>query len=159
MPPSPLRAALDGARHTRPAQSPPPPVGAPHRRPFNIKKRRAQGDWHDTLLQGGDETKVRLFTDSFAGKVVVHCHILEHEDQGMMGLLSIGGTEGALYTKVPCLARRQAAARRERCAWQAKKARRAAGPARGALGSRMGETEETKNPAPRKPKSLLRGLT
>jgi len=26
------------------------------------------------------------------GEVITHCHILEHEDEGMMGLFSIGGT-------------------------------------------------------------------
>jgi FtsP/CotA-like multicopper oxidase with cupredoxin domain len=28
------------------------------------------------------------FTD-FPGKTVYHCHILDHEDQGMMGILEI----------------------------------------------------------------------
>ena len=44
------------------------------------------GDWHDTLMipdfSGSDAVTVRMNTDSFTGKVVVHCHILEHEDEG-----------------------------------------------------------------------------
>lgn len=59
----------------------------------------AQGDWHDTLLQNSGSTNVRFYSDTFTGKAVVHCHILEHEDQGMMGIIYIGGTEGAVYSK------------------------------------------------------------
>ena len=32
-----------------------------------------------------------------AGKAVVHCHILEHEDEGMMAWFQIDGTEGTQY--------------------------------------------------------------
>jgi hypothetical protein len=28
---------------------------------------------------------------------VIHCHILEHEDEGMMAWIDIQGTEGATY--------------------------------------------------------------
>merc|ERR1740138_1908104 len=60
------------------------------------------GDWHDTLLVadggGGLSTTVRTQTDTFTGKVVIHCHILEHEDEGMMGYISITGTEGAVWS-------------------------------------------------------------
>ena len=55
------------------------------------------GDWHDTLYDGADTATVRLYTDTFTGKMVIHCHILEHEDQGMMGIFEITGTEGATY--------------------------------------------------------------
>ena len=41
---------------------------------------------------------MRLQTDKFTGKQVLHCHILEHEDQGMMAVGSITGTEGTLFT-------------------------------------------------------------
>ena len=45
----------------------------------------AVGDWHDTLLTasagGGTTVTVRMQTDTFTGKAVVHCHILEHEDR------------------------------------------------------------------------------
>mmetsp|Transcript_53179 Transcript_53179/g.91340 ORF Transcript_53179/g.91340 Transcript_53179/m.91340 type:complete len:345 (-) Transcript_53179:252-1286(-) len=30
--------------------------------------------------------------------MVAHCHILVHEDQGMMGYFDVGGTEGAVFT-------------------------------------------------------------
>jgi hypothetical protein len=59
------------------------------------------GDWHDTLLiadmgggRGGDVT-VRMLTDTFTGKMVLHCHILAHEDEGMMAFIQIDGSEGA----------------------------------------------------------------
>jgi hypothetical protein len=46
---------------------------------------RERGDWHDTLLTasagGGTTVTVRMQTDTFTGKAVVHCHILEHEDR------------------------------------------------------------------------------
>ena len=34
---------------------------------------------------------------------MIHCHILEHEDQGMMGIFEITGTEGATYTDAETL--------------------------------------------------------
>ncbi|MEP6463883.1 MAG: multicopper oxidase family protein [Frankiaceae bacterium] len=32
--------------------------------------------------------KIRIFFDTFAGRSVYHCHILDHEDNGMMGVIS-----------------------------------------------------------------------
>eukprot|EP00441_Pelagodinium_beii_P004710 CAMPEP_0197702454 /NCGR_PEP_ID=MMETSP1338-20131121/124528_1 /TAXON_ID=43686 ORGANISM="Pelagodinium beii, Strain RCC1491" /NCGR_SAMPLE_ID=MMETSP1338 /ASSEMBLY_ACC=CAM_ASM_000754 /LENGTH=189 /DNA_ID=CAMNT_0043286293 /DNA_START=20 /DNA_END=589 /DNA_ORIENTATION=- len=63
------------------------------------------GDWHDTLMiqEMAGDLVIRYHTDVFTGKIVVHCHILEHEDQGMMGILSIGGTEGATYADAESL--------------------------------------------------------
>jgi len=62
----------------------------------------AIGDWHDTLMisemAAGPGLTVRLLTNGFTGKMVVHCHILEHEDEGMMAYIEVGGTEGALYS-------------------------------------------------------------
>ena len=58
-----------------------------------------EGDWHDTLMlpdSQGDIT-VRLNLDKFTGKAVIHCHILEHEDQGMMAYMNFVGTEGAVF--------------------------------------------------------------
>jgi len=75
------------------------------------------GDWHDTwasflnlfpnfdpndpknagtsdLLVG---TKVRLQTDYFTGKMILHCHILLHEDLGMMVAYDISGEEGTVW--------------------------------------------------------------
>jgi len=60
------------------------------------------GDFHDTLLlsdlTGSDPIKIRMVTDRFAGKMFVHCHILAHEDMGMMNVIDLIGTEGALFT-------------------------------------------------------------
>jgi FtsP/CotA-like multicopper oxidase with cupredoxin domain len=58
----------------------------------------AAGDWHDVLLLSNNAASVRLQTDVFTGKQVYHCHILEHEDQGMMALGNIVGTEGTVYS-------------------------------------------------------------
>ncbi|CAL1164422.1 unnamed protein product [Cladocopium goreaui] len=41
------------------------------------------GDWHDTIAGTG---VVRYQPSRFAGKVMVHCHRLDHEDQGMMSM-------------------------------------------------------------------------
>lgn len=35
------------------------------------------------------ETTVRVHFDNFAGTAVYHCHILDHEDQGMMGIIEV----------------------------------------------------------------------
>lgn len=42
--------------------------------------------WKDTLLLPPDETEVSIWSryKDFKGKFVLHCHILGHEDQGMM---------------------------------------------------------------------------
>ncbi|NER35533.1 MAG: multicopper oxidase domain-containing protein [Oscillatoria sp. SIO1A7] len=46
--------------------------------------------WRDTLMvkQGTPETILTRY-DKFTGKFVLHCHILDHEDQGMMQLVQI----------------------------------------------------------------------
>ena len=33
--------------------------------------------------------KVRILFDDFTGRSVYHCHILDHEDQGMMGVIDV----------------------------------------------------------------------
>mmetsp|Transcript_77105 Transcript_77105/g.160505 ORF Transcript_77105/g.160505 Transcript_77105/m.160505 type:complete len:103 (-) Transcript_77105:77-385(-) len=56
------------------------------------------GDWQDTLFLTTDgEMTVRINIDSFVGTMVMHCHILEHEDNGMMGYWSITGKEGTTF--------------------------------------------------------------
>ena len=46
--------------------------------------------WRDTILMPADGVvKFRTRYDTFTGKFVQHCHILDHEDQGMMQLLEI----------------------------------------------------------------------
>merc|ERR1719245_1018276 len=60
------------------------------------------GDWHDTFqrpeMEGLGAFKIRTQTDVFTGKKVVHCHLLEHEDEGLMGFFQVDGAEGARYT-------------------------------------------------------------
>ena len=56
------------------------------------------GDWQDTLLLPlRDKLDVRSVTDFFNGTQIWHCHILSHEDQGMMGVLNITGEEGTTW--------------------------------------------------------------
>jgi FtsP/CotA-like multicopper oxidase with cupredoxin domain len=49
-----------------------------------------QRAWKDTVLvPRGDSIRIRIPFRDFAGKTVYHCHILDHEDLGMMGALQI----------------------------------------------------------------------
>ena len=46
--------------------------------------------WRDTVLvPRGETVRIRIAFLDFAGKTVYHCHILDHEDLGMMGNLMI----------------------------------------------------------------------
>lgn len=47
--------------------------------------------WRDTLFvrQGEPPVKVRTRYERYIGLFVIHCHILDHEDQGMMDLVEI----------------------------------------------------------------------
>lgn len=46
--------------------------------------------WRDTVLvKRGEIVRIRIPFKDFAGKTVYHCHILDHEDLGMMGNLVI----------------------------------------------------------------------
>lgn len=54
------------------------------------------GDFHDTIQLGleaaaGGAMTVRFQTISFNGPVILHCHILGHEDQGMMAMVRVAG--------------------------------------------------------------------
>jgi FtsP/CotA-like multicopper oxidase with cupredoxin domain len=61
-----------------------------------------EGDWHDTFnafiaqTAGPDLTRavVRFWVDKYAGQTVVHCHMFQHEDEGMMNTYFITGDEG-----------------------------------------------------------------
>jgi FtsP/CotA-like multicopper oxidase with cupredoxin domain/peroxiredoxin len=45
----------------------------------------ARDDWRDTLfVQAGESYTIRSRYQDFPGDSVLHCHILDHEDQGMM---------------------------------------------------------------------------
>ncbi|MEY4985615.1 MAG: hypothetical protein RLZZ359_501 [Actinomycetota bacterium] len=44
--------------------------------------------WKDVVdIRYQSETVVRINFEKFAGKTMYHCHILDHEDQGMMGVI------------------------------------------------------------------------
>lgn len=43
------------------------------------------GDWHDTI-EGKKKGVVRFLPQRFDGKIMIHCHRLDHEDEGMMGI-------------------------------------------------------------------------
>ena len=46
--------------------------------------------WKDVvLLRPGETVRIRTRLDDFAGRSVYHCHILDHEELGMMGILEI----------------------------------------------------------------------
>lgn len=46
--------------------------------------------WRDTVLvKRGETVRIRLPFRDFTGKTVYHCHVLDHEDLGMMGNLLI----------------------------------------------------------------------
>jgi FtsP/CotA-like multicopper oxidase with cupredoxin domain len=51
------------------------------------------GDWHDTLqlpvADGHSSATIRFLTADFAGKQVVHCHYLNHEDLGCIAYMNI----------------------------------------------------------------------
>jgi bilirubin oxidase len=45
--------------------------------------------WRDTVNVRALETVVLKVVQRQLGKRMYHCHILEHEDQGMMGVLEV----------------------------------------------------------------------
>jgi len=45
--------------------------------------------WQDVVnIPARSTTRVRIAFDDFSGKTVYHCHILDHEDNGMMGIIN-----------------------------------------------------------------------
>lgn len=65
-----------------------------HTNRFQVVARNSQPEnvlaWKDTVAIGGYETvTLRVKFEDFSGRSVYHCHILDHEDQGMMGILEI----------------------------------------------------------------------
>ncbi|MEQ8961817.1 MAG: multicopper oxidase domain-containing protein [Coleofasciculus sp. C2-GNP5-27] len=62
--------------------------------PFQVISRNGKSEpypaWTDTVLvPRGETVRIRIPFRDFAGKTVYHCHILDHEDLGMMGNLEI----------------------------------------------------------------------
>lgn len=65
-----------------------------HVNPFQIVERNGQPEpyraWKDTVLVPvGETVRIRMRFNDYTGKTVYHCHILDHEDLGMMGMLDI----------------------------------------------------------------------
>ena len=48
-------------------------------------------DWQDVVqVKARSRTVVRIAFEGLTGKTVYHCHILDHEDSGMMGIIRTG---------------------------------------------------------------------
>ena len=67
-----------------------------HVNPFQVISRNGKPEpyraWKDTVLVKGNETvRIRIPFRDFAGKAVYHCHVLDHEDLGMMGIVEMKG--------------------------------------------------------------------
>ncbi|NES85403.1 MAG: multicopper oxidase domain-containing protein [Moorea sp. SIO2B7] len=65
-----------------------------HTNPFQVINRNgiaeAYPSWKDTVLvKAGEVVRIPIHFKDFIGKSVYHCHILDHEDLGMMGVLEI----------------------------------------------------------------------
>lgn len=46
--------------------------------------------WHDTInVPTGQSVTIRIPFSDYDGKTVYHCHILDHEDLGMMGVINV----------------------------------------------------------------------
>jgi FtsP/CotA-like multicopper oxidase with cupredoxin domain len=55
-----------------------------------LDKDEKPGEWRDTILvQPGETVRFRTRFERFDGKFVLHCHILTHEDSGMMALVRV----------------------------------------------------------------------
>jgi FtsP/CotA-like multicopper oxidase with cupredoxin domain len=65
-----------------------------HVNPFQTWREGPDGNyqtvWRDTILvKIGEPVYLYTHYKDFTGKFVYHCHILDHEDQGMMELVEI----------------------------------------------------------------------
>jgi len=65
-----------------------------HTNSFQVISRNGKAEpyraWKDTVLvRRGETVRIRIPFRDFAGKTVYHCHILDHEDLGMMGIINI----------------------------------------------------------------------
>lgn len=65
-----------------------------HTNPFQVISRNGKPDpyqaWEDTLRIRANETvRIRIPFRDFTGKTVYHCHVLDHEDLGMMGIVAV----------------------------------------------------------------------
>ncbi|NJM96503.1 MAG: multicopper oxidase family protein [Phormidesmis sp. RL_2_1] len=65
-----------------------------HAAPFQVVSRNGRPEpypaWKDTVLvRGGETLRIRIHFKDFPGKSVYHCHILDHEELGMMGIIDV----------------------------------------------------------------------
>lgn len=65
-----------------------------HVNPFQVISRNGELEpyraWKDTTVVRKDETvRIRIPFRDFVGKTVYHCHVLDHEDLGMMGIVEM----------------------------------------------------------------------
>jgi FtsP/CotA-like multicopper oxidase with cupredoxin domain len=54
-----------------------------------------EGKWYNAILGGSGLCTVQFCTINYEGRVVVHCHVLSHEDNGAMGWVSVTGGPAA----------------------------------------------------------------
>jgi FtsP/CotA-like multicopper oxidase with cupredoxin domain len=67
-----------------------------HTYPFQIISRNGKDEpfraWKDVVnLQKNEVVQIAVPFETFTGLTVYHCHIVEHEDRGMMGVLEVTG--------------------------------------------------------------------
>lgn len=67
-----------------------------HTYPFQVLSRNGRAApyraWKDTVnLKKNDVVRIGIPFREFTGTTVYHCHIVEHEDRGMMGILQVKG--------------------------------------------------------------------
>ena len=65
-----------------------------HTNKFQIVSQNGQNTpyvaWRDVVsITPGETVRIRMAFRDYTGKTVYHCHILDHEDRGMMGILEI----------------------------------------------------------------------
>ncbi|MGC9505156.1 multicopper oxidase family protein [Baaleninema sp.] len=65
-----------------------------HTNPFQVVSRNGVSEtlsaWKDVIaVPAGETIRIRVHFRDFAGKTVYHCHILDHEDLGMMGIVEM----------------------------------------------------------------------
>jgi FtsP/CotA-like multicopper oxidase with cupredoxin domain len=63
-----------------------------HTNPFQLiaDDGSAEAAWRDVILvKAGQRARFRVRFDDYAGKTVQHCHILDHEDNGMMATVEM----------------------------------------------------------------------
>ncbi len=59
---------------------------------INGKPHDPTHSWYDTInVPALGEAVIRIHYTDFTGRTVLHCHILNHEDMGMMAVLDIVG--------------------------------------------------------------------